>query len=765
MNAADNASLAARDRQLPGLPFVLNPDRLRERMIAEHALDATDKLELVYIRYKPGRRALALLSQRDSTGQRCQLVISAHNQDAWQKFLSTNQADELVAGHGMVLADAQCSVSRFPHDRRLSQVAKLFDASRTGKVLGRILDVQPPDSMPWQLDLLAYKPSRRLVAKASLVDSAWTIKCYTPGDYATSRERALGIGDERLAAIVPKITACNDRYCAIASQWIEGDTLASHLVASHARQPLLRQAGELLSTWHIEACRSMTSLTFRHTGFSHQTMLQLADDMKWILPELRMPIEEVLSTLEPWLERLQAGADIIHGDFYARQIIVEQDRLRLIDFDEVGRGHRYQDLGTFVGQLYWNAIRNQTGLKHLDSGIEAFLEGYSHRLGPLDHALLHASMAAGVLRCLPHPFRRGLPEWADKTKQILYWSSFWLNRAQSRDVAQSSRSCRDEHVQREVGCDERARYLDPDQLNQKCQRSSMRSSMRIVSARLLRYKPGRRLVVEYQTESESDNGTQTVIGKARLGKPLDVRLTRLHNDLQGLRKERVVVPRVNGELPDWSLWFQEKLLGQPVSPDSSPEIHRAVGVALARLHSCGSTIDRSHTLDDELRNLRKQHAEFLGDSERWSEGSAALLRLAEQRVSHLRSVQPVLLHRDFYFDQVLAMEGAIALVDFDTAAMGPAELDVGNYLAHLDEYGIRLHRQHDVYRPAAQAFVEGYREVRNHLHEPDVSIWRFLSLARLVAISQRIADRSDSTGLLLDLSMAWPPMNANCFVI
>lgn len=756
MNATENASLAARDTQLPGLAFVLNPELLRQRLIEDHAIDVTDKLELVYIRYKPGRRALALLSQCDAEGQRRQLVVSAHDQAAWQKFNSTGQVQEVVESNGMVLSDAQCSVARFPHDRRLDQVAKLFNSSRTRTILGRIVGVNPPVDVPWQLDLLAYKPGRRLVAKASVGTEAWTIKCYTHGDYEASRQKALSVTDERLAAIVPKIVACNDRYCAIASQWIEGDTLANRLAANQDWQPLLREAGELLSQWHIEARKSMQSLTFRHSGFTRQTMLQLADAMKWILPELHLPVEALLRSLEPWLDQLATGSDIIHGDFYARQIIVEQAQLRLIDFDEVGRGHCYQDLGTFVGQLVWNAIRNQSGIDHLESAINAFLDAYSQKQGALDWSLLQASVAAGVMRCLPHPFRRGLPQWAEKTKQLLYWSSFWLNRAQA-SCRSSGPATRSQVVIREPKpVDEIARYLDLEQVNRTWLRmqelnTPKATPARVMAARLLRYKPGRRLVVEYQTEACDGCDRQLIIGKARLGKSVDSRVLQLHCDLQKLRTARVVVPGLIGEIPEWSLWLQEKLNGQPISPDSKPEVHWSVGVALAKLHSCGVAIDRPYGVDDELRILRQQHADYLGVSEQWRDASAALLQLAQQRSLTLQPTQSVLLHRDFYFDQVLMMESSIALLDFDTAAMGPAELDVGNYLAHLDEYALRMVGETGTYDESAQAFVEGYREVRSALSESAVETWRFLSLVRLVAISQRLADRAHTTELLFRL--------------
>ncbi len=60
MNQA-NALIIANDTRLRGLALVLDPLRATETLQALKAIDAGQSLKLDYIRYKAGRRALALL--------------------------------------------------------------------------------------------------------------------------------------------------------------------------------------------------------------------------------------------------------------------------------------------------------------------------------------------------------------------------------------------------------------------------------------------------------------------------------------------------------------------------------------------------------------------------------------------------------------------------------------------------------------------------------------------------------------------------------
>jgi thiamine kinase-like enzyme len=270
----------------------------------------------------------------------------------------------------------------------------------------------------------------------------------------------------------------------------------------------------------------------------------------------------------------------------------------------------------------------------------------------------------------------------------------------------------------------------------------------VENARLMRHKPGRRLVVEYSLKLESGASLKT-IGKSRFRKAVDKQLLKLHNDLQARRFEKLRVPRILASLPKMKMWLQEKITGEDITPTSHWLLHQDVGAALAELHLSNSAIDRFHSVSDELATLREQLDLWLSGQDRFATDAQWLLKTCDRVVDFLLPAETTIVHRDFYFDQAISSHNEIAFLDFDLASMGHPELDVGNYLAHLDEYGLRDEHAREACKLASISFIDGYSRSRPKVIHDNVEIWRFLSLARLAAISQRIPERFGSTERLI----------------
>ncbi len=432
--------------------------------------------------------------------------------------------------------------------------------------------------------------------------------------------------------------------------------------------------------------------------------------------------------------------------------MVQNAHLQLIDFDEVGRGHRYQDLGSFVGQMVWNAVRDPACFQQVTSGTEALVAGYARHMGAIDQSLLRASIATGILRCMPHPFRRGLSDWPGKMLQMFACANQWFATASltarqrlAEPIDPSKRTNLEDCVP--VEC---RPYLDCQLVEDHWQHDCVK----IIHARLLRHKPGRRLLVDYTIQSDTSDDKRSILGKARFTKKVDSRVLKLHCDLQVLRVANVHVPRVIATVPSLNMWLQEKLPGKAVCPGSDKNFHRMVGTALAKLHLSATTVDRNiHWLMSFSRS-RCNIAQWLTNSTVWRTTAQAVLELAQHSASRLEATAPVLLHRDFYFDQVLVDEQTVALLDLDLAAMGPAELDIGNYLAHLDEAAIRHGRCESEYAVQAEAFLEGYL-----VGQPNVSLGTLWSggsyrLPVWRPSAKRITSRSHATHAILQATLS-----------
>lgn len=98
-------------------------------------------------------------------------------------------------------------------------------------------------------------------------------------------------------------------------------------------------------------------------------------------------------------------------------------------------------------------------------------------------------------------------------------------------------------------------------------------------------------------------------------------------------------------------------------------------------------------------------------------------------------------HRDLYEEQII-LGSRVGLIDLDDAALGPAELDVGNLLAHIELLGFRSSLD---LGPAVRALLGGYQAVV--LDRSLVDRCRRLTLLRLACIHDmsELVDRAERT--------------------
>lgn len=153
--------------------------------------------------------------------------------------------------------------------------------------------------------------------------------------------------------------------------------------------------------------------------------------------------------------------------------------------------------------------------------------------------------------------------------------------------------------------------------------------------------------------------------------------------------QNVITPQVLAVEPDLRLLIVSDLPGTPWSdrfnhPEDS--IHFGIGSALARWHHQWRNETplglKPHTSELEWAALQRQ-ADRVAEPTR-----SQLLNKAAQLIDPWAHTTVV--HRDLYEEQILYSPGTgVSLIDLDDSALGPAELDVGNILAHLDLAHIR----------------------------------------------------------------------------
>lgn len=303
-----------------------------------------------------------------------------------------------------------------------------------------------------------------------------------------------------------------------------------------------------------------------------------------------------------------------------------------------------------------------------------------------------------------------------------------------------------------------ARALDPLEMEGRLREALGWNGMRLAGLRVVRRKPGKRCLVEYDVE-KGDGSRVCVIGKVR-ARGMDRKSFAVQRALWNSGFDDgggFAVARPMGEMPGLHMWLQRKEPGVVATemlaqPDGS-SLARSIAELSCGLHSSGVKPHRkSHRISDELRILHERLPLVSGMRPEWRERIERVLRGCERLGRSLPEPERVPIHRDFYADQILVAGDRLILLDLDLFCEGDPGLDIGNFTAHMTEYALRELGSPDALKEAEAALVERFVELSGDEGvRRSVGVYETLTLARHIHVSTRIPERRGFTGEILDL--------------
>ncbi len=303
-----------------------------------------------------------------------------------------------------------------------------------------------------------------------------------------------------------------------------------------------------------------------------------------------------------------------------------------------------------------------------------------------------------------------------------------------------------------------ARALDPLEMEGRLREALGWNGMRLAGLRVVRRKPGKRCLVEYDVE-KGDGSRVCVIGKVR-ARGMDRKSFAVQRALWNSGFDDgggFAVARPMGEMPGLHMWLQRKEPGVVATemlaqPDGS-SLARSIAELSCELHSSGVKPHRkSHRISDELRILHERLPLVSGMRPEWRERIERVLRGCERLGRSLPEPERVPIHRDFYADQILVAGDRLILLDLDLFCEGDPGLDIGNFTAHMTEYALRELGSPDALKEAEAALVERFVELSGDEGvRRSVGVYETLTLARHIHVSTRIPERRGFTGEILDL--------------
>ena len=280
--------------------------------------------------------------------------------------------------------------------------------------------------------------------------------------------------------------------------------------------------------------------------------------------------------------------------------------------------------------------------------------------------------------------------------------------------------------------------------------------------RAVRYKPGRRCLIEYDVAQPSSE-LVTLVGKAR-ARGADHATFDLLRELRrrGFDENAVdgiCVPEPIAVVPELGLWLQCKVRGVPamegLAGANGLAVARRLAEAAHKLHVAGVPARREHTVADELRILHERldalaaQRPDLGGVHRLGRLLAACDRLAATIPAP--PPEPCGIHRDFYPDQVLVAGERLYLLDFDLYSHGDPALDIGNCIGHITEQAVRTRGDPRALADREAALEDRFVALTGEQTRPAVRAYALLTLARHVSLSAQRVDRQSFTARLLEL--------------
>lgn len=774
---SETQALIKRDSSIPGLATLLDESAFTDVLQSYFPAAKMDRAKLVSIRYKPGTNCLASFEMRINT-EKVMISAKTFNKDAREK-IEKNQikkaVDGLLGPGRVLLEDLNLLISFFPNDSKLRVLPKLFQSAKRREILAKVLPNRR-DLWDGTIKTLKYKPERRYVlALEGQGGGKAVLKLHHPDRFKSAQSNATSIRSQKKLHI-PQCLGFSETYSLIASEWVDGENL-QETIRGDIKQAIavVAHVGEALAELH-----TLTSSGLRLPSHAYDSTLlsSMAKMIESLAPRFAKHSEQIATRLIRTLSSAPKIARPIHGDFYSDQVLHSNNGLYLLDFDQAMLGNPATDLGCFLAHLELDILQDKMDTTLALSLKEALLTRYSACTGkPVSDGFAWQT-AKHLFLLAQHPFRNNAQYWdmqmeaiLDRIDHLIIEAAHTNQRLQvGVPFPPRANPEKGEGVQIHSNTDLKMSFiskaLDPEYILPRLQRlpvfrSLEKDTLQVKNCRLVRYKPGRRCLIEYDVEmKESDGGCkrQTLMGKiSAKGREEEHYLLNKHlwnACFKKINPREIAIPEPLGIIAELQMWMQQKVNGVNATVLLSPGsigLTGRIGTALFNLHHLNVDSKRSHTMLDELRILNDR-------LERVKEMMPASTNRLNRILDACHKIGTALppskfrgIHRDFYADQVIVAGPFTYLIDFDLYCMGDPALDIGNFLGHLTEQALRCFNDPYALADCEAALENQYLDHASDVSPASIQTYKTLTLARHIYISTQFDDRQAFSARLLEL--------------
>ncbi len=334
-------------------------------------------------------------------------------------FANSTKLQEAAARHyqagqkpAVFLPEYSCLVEFFPCDWKLPFLARALDPREMAQVFG-------DSNRPPEIKVLAYYAHRRSILHYRVGSTEMLGKLYTPGPLVESVRQVMKdvhLRGTTRGLLTPKPLAVVSEL--LLMEWLPGVPVNRVIEQEGPEQvkAAIQLAAEALSKLHrlqvgSESLRSLESDWERHG--------QRADKLDLVAPELAGRVEALREQIKSCLPQFDSHPQVfLHGDYKTSQLLIDGDRIGVVDFDRAGFGDPAIDVGNFMADLHREAVT--TGQAFLRDLANEFLAEYQACSPELDNelevrarlmqSLALVRMAMRTFRHAPHTEASAAPD-------------------------------------------------------------------------------------------------------------------------------------------------------------------------------------------------------------------------------------------------------------------------------------------------------------------------------------------------------------------
>lgn len=406
------AELIYRDRNIKGLKILLDKDELSKRL---DPYFTKIELEMLYIRYKPNTNCL--INYRGKIDNKIFNLYAKAFRDKdnkinkfKHKFRNENSEGSIIA-----LEDYQIVISFFPCDYKLSSI-KYLGRPQQEQIMLRKIFPNNPEFWNGDIQVLHYKPERRLIAKLhTKTKKNIVLRFYNDNDYA-KLAKIDDIMKSNIKVRLPKQIGVSDELKLMAFEWLDGEILLDILRTDYTKSlKMINDTGNALAKFHLQEIPDIKIIKSE----INDELFNLVNQLMVINPTLYRKAKRIFKFISGNLPS-KSPYGVLHGDFHAKQIIVQEDnQIAFIDLDELRIGNPLADIGNFISHLKYWSIYNQIPSSWLSNIIASFISGYRTTKTIESYEEINLYSSIGLLRLIHHPFRICDKNWIEHTNQLL----------------------------------------------------------------------------------------------------------------------------------------------------------------------------------------------------------------------------------------------------------------------------------------------------------------------------------------------------------